>query len=226
MDDPDADQRMLERTYLRFGAVNDVVSRPGLLYRRDIRPRRVRGRAMRILDVGSGGGDLCRLLARRLRRDGIAAEITALDPEARAIAWSREHDGGAGIRHRIGVSTDLVAAGDRFDVVLSNHMLHHLTADELEALLGDSRRLIEPGGLILHRDIARSRTAYIAFGVSTLPFAGNLLAGSFIRDDGLTSIRRSYTVRELRRVVPPGWQVRAGFPSRLELRWEHADDRP
>lgn len=226
MDAPDADQRMLERTYLRFGAVNRAVSRPGLLYRRDIRPHRVPGRVMRILDVGSGGGDLCRLLARRLENDGISAEVIGLDPDERAVAWARDQDAEAGIRYRIGTTADLVAAGERFDVVLSNHLLHHLTGQELTALLDDSRRLVHDNGLALHRDIARGRMAYVAFGLGTLPFSKNLLAASFIRADGLTSIRRSYTVEELRGAVPAEWQVRGGFPSRLELRWERRDERP
>lgn len=226
MDDPHADLRMLERTYLRFAPVNRLVSRPGLLYRRDVRPRSAPGRALRILDVGAGGGDLCRLLASRLRRDGIAAEITALDPDERAIAWARAHDGGAGIRYRPAFTSELIDAGERFDVVVSNHLLHHLSPQELRTLLDDSRRLVDQGGIVVHRDIARGRAAYALFGAATFPFASNLLAGSFIREDGLISIRRSYTVPELREAAPAGWRVRGGFPARLELRWEHGDAAP
>lgn len=222
MDDPDADQRMLERTYRRFEWVNAVVSRPGLLYRRDIRPRARLGR-LRILDVGSGGGDLCRGLAERLRRDGLSAEITALDADDRATRWASVHDDGAGVRYRCARTADLVREGATFDVVLSNHLLHHLSAEELQGLLAETRRLVGDGGLVVHGDIARSRTAYALFTAVTLPLSRSLLAGSFIRDDGLTSIRRSYTVRELEGSAPAGWRVRAGLPSRLELRWDSAD---
>ena len=169
---------------------------------------------------------MCRLLASRLRRDGIAAEITALDPDERAIAWARAHDGGAGIRYRPAFTSELVDAGERFDVVVSNHLLHHLSPQELRTLLDDSRRLVDQGGIVVHRDIARGRAAYALFGAATFPFASNLLAGSFIREDGLISIRRSYTVPELREAAPAGWRVRGGFPARLELRWEHGDAAP
>lgn len=225
MDEPDADLRMLERTYLRFGLVNAVVSRPGLLYRRDIRPRARRGR-VRILDVGAGGGDLCRGLARRLRRDGLAGRITALDADARATAWAAGHDEDAGVEYRCGLTCDLVRAGEVFDIVLSNHLLHHLSGEELQDVLSDSVRLVAPGGLVVHADIARSRTAYVLFAAATLPFSRGLLAGSFIREDGLTSIRRSYTPSELTAIMPTGWHVRRGFPSRLELRWEAGRARP
>ena len=221
MDDPHADARMLARTYGRFGLVNALVSRPGTLYRRDIRPRARRTRRLRILDVGAGGGDLCRLLAGRLRRDGLEAEITALDADERAIRWAAAHDHGAGIRYRRALTSDLVAAGETYDVVLSNHVLHHLDDADLAVVLEDSVRLVAPGGLVAHHDIARSRTAQALFAAATWPLARTLLADSFIREDGLISIRRSYTVAELAAIVPVGWRVRAGVPSRLELRWEH-----
>jgi 2-polyprenyl-3-methyl-5-hydroxy-6-metoxy-1,4-benzoquinol methylase len=225
MDDPDADADALGRTYQRFGAVNAIVSRPGRLYRQDIRPRAAR-RRLRILDIGAGGGDLCRYLAHRLRRDGLGADITALDADERAIRWASAHDDGAGIRYRHAFSGDLVAEGDTYDVVLSNHVLHHLEPAELRTVLDDSRTLAGSRGLVSHHDIARSRVAYTAFAAGTWPLARNLLAGSFIRVDGLLSIRRSYTPRELAAVAPSGWEVRSHLPARLELRWEGADGRP
>lgn len=225
MDDPGADLGMLEQTYRRFQLVNALVSRPAHIYRRDVRPRARRG-PVRILDVGAGGGDLCRALARRLRRDGLTAEITALDPDERAMRWAEAHDGGAGAHYRRQRTDDLVHAGEQFDIVLSNHVLHHLNSEELASLLADSERIIAPGGLVAHHDIARSRAAYALFAAGTAPFARNVLAGSFIRTDGLISIRRSFTVKELSALVPPGWQASSGFPFRVELRWEQPDARP
>ena len=217
MDDPDADLGMLERTYERFRLVNAIVSRPGLLYRREIRPRATRG-PIRILDIGAGGADVCRMIAARLRRAGLDAEITALDADERAIRWAADRDDGAGIRYRRAFAADLVAEGEEYDVVFSNHVLHHLTAAELDGLLRDSAALVGDGGVVVHRDIARSRFAYVLYGAATWVLSGSLFRGSFIREDGLISIRRSYTRRELAAVAPPGWAARFALPSRLELR--------
>lgn len=221
MDEPDADPEMLAQTYRRFRTVNALLSRPGSVYRRDVRPRAREG-GVRILDVGAGGGDLCRALAAYLRRDGLRGEITALDPDERAMRWAEAHDGGAGIRYRCADTHELAETGETFDVILSNHLLHHLSADQLDALLADSQALIAPGGVVAHHDIARSPAAYRAFAAVTWPFARNFLAGSFIRIDGLISVRRSYTATELRTQAPEGWTVRTGVPARLQLRWEHA----
>ncbi|WP_348648490.1 methyltransferase domain-containing protein [Cryobacterium breve] len=114
-----------------------------------------------------------------------------------------------------GRSADLAEEGARFDVVVSNHVLHHLTGDQLGGLLADCQRLAEPGGRVLLGDIERSTFAYLGFGLGTWP----LFRDSYIRTDGLTSIRRSFTAPELRAVVPPGWDVVREHPSRLLLRW-------
>ncbi len=223
MDDPDADIRMLERTSERVPLGHAVGSRWRSVYRRDIRPR-ARRRPISLLDVGAGGGDVSRALAAWARRDGLEISVTALDTDDRAIRWARERGGGVSYRHAH--TRALVAAGERFDAVVSNHLLHHLTGEELSELLDESIRLVEDDGLVLHRDIARSRFAYRAFAAGTWAFQRNVLADSFIRDDGLTSIRRSYTDGEIAEIVPAGWQVRQEMPSRLELRWEAWDARP
>ncbi len=108
-------------------------------------------------------------------------------------------------------------------MVTSNHVLHHLDGRQLGALLADSERLAGDGGIAVHGDIERTRLGYVGFALGTLPFERNLFAGSYIRPDGLTSIRRSHTAAELAAVLPAGWRVRRGIPSRLEVVWGAPD---
>lgn len=219
MDDPRADLETLERTYDRFRLVNAVVSNPRAVYRRWIRPRLSATETRRVLDIGAGGADVPKALLAWARADGLRVEVTAIDPDERAIAWARRQAPVPGLVLRQATSRELADAAERFDVVMSNHVLHHLDGRELGALLAESERLAA-GGLAVHGDIERSRLGYAAFALGTLPFAPNLLAGTFIRADGLASIRRSHTAAELRAVLPSGWRVRRGFPSRLEVIWD------
>lgn len=219
MDDPGADLDALERTYVRFAQVNAVVSNVGAVYRRWVRPALSPTATRRVLDVGTGGADLPRALLHRAHADGLRLEVTAIDPDPRALDWALSQPPQAGLVLRRVSSTELALAGERFDVVLSNHVLHHLDGAALGALLADSERLARDGGVAVHADIERSRLGYAGFALGTLPFQPNLLKGSYIRPDGLTSIRRSHTARELAGVLPPGWSVRRGFPSRLEVVW-------
>ena len=219
MDDPAADPATLDRTYARFRLVNAVVSNPAAVYRDWVRPRLSVTHRTRLLDIGAGGADLPRALLALARRDRLPLEIVAIDPDERAAAWAAAQAPIAGLEFRRAMGGELADAGERFDVVLSNHVLHHLDGAGLGALLADSERLLVPGGVAVHGDIARSPFAYLGFWAGTLPFACNLLAGSFIRADGLTSIRRSFTPAELAAIAPAGWRVRRAFPSRLELVW-------
>lgn len=213
MDDPGCDSQRLARTYADFRVVNRLVSGWAGVYRRRIRPLLSEGRATSLLDIGSGGGDVARALAGWAERDGLPLEITATDPDPRAHRFAAARPG-AGVRYRCASSGELVDEGARFDIVLSNHLLHHLEPSELPQLLGDSRELAR--SLVVHNDIERGRLAYAAWSAVTLPVARR----SFIRPDGLRSIRRSYRAGELAVAAGPGRTVRRHFPHRLLLMWE------
>jgi len=183
-------------------------------YRRRIRPLLSPTHRTTLLDVGCGGGDVARSLSRWAARDGLVLDITAIDPDERAFTFATAQNTLPGVSYRRAFSSELVAEGASFDIVISNHILHHLDSAELGGLLADSQALT--GRLALHSDIVRSPVAYAIFSVGTLPF----FPGSFIRRDGLTSIRRSYTPAELAAVVPPPWRVETESPYRNALIFE------
>jgi 2-polyprenyl-3-methyl-5-hydroxy-6-metoxy-1,4-benzoquinol methylase len=214
MDRPDCDARLLDNTYRQFGLVNRLLSGWRKLYVRELRPALVNNTApATLLDIGSGGGDLAYQLAGWARRDGLPLRITGIDPDARAAAFARGRPPLPGVEFRQAHSGDLVREGSSFDFVISNHVLHHLSAGELQQLLSDSAVLA--GRKVLHNDLRRSPAAYALFFGAALPFRH-----SYIRVDGLTSIRRSYTSAELSALAPPGWTVEpaAAFHQLLALR--------
>lgn len=216
MDDEAADLAGLRRTYAVFPLVNALVAGWRRAYVERLRPLLDRDRPTTLLDLGSGGGDLARRLAGWAARDGLRLEVTAVDPDARAHDFASRRPR-AGVAYRCASSGDLVAAGESFDVVVSNHVLHHLDDEARRAVLADSERLARR--LVLHSDIRRSAVAYVAYAVGTLPLAGT----SFVRTDGLRSIRRSWHADELRSAVPPRWRVLRRSPFRLWLVLEPLD---
>lgn len=210
MDDPSCDRELLDATYARFGAVNRLVSGWRRLYRTRLRPLFTSDEPVRLLDIGSGGGDIARSLAAWAHADGLRLAITAIDPDERAFAFATSTPAPAGLEFRRASSAELVAEGAEYDIVTSNHLLHHLPAEALRALLEDSERLAPRA---LHNDIERSRLAYTAYAAATRPIA----AGSFLHYDGSLSVRRSYTAPELRALAPEGWRVERAAPYRLLL---------
>ncbi|GIE82552.1 hypothetical protein Aph02nite_85020 [Actinoplanes philippinensis] len=217
MDAPGCDPDRLDRTYRQFRTVNRLVSGWRRLYRHRIRPVLDTHRPTTLLDIGFGAGDISRALMRWAAHDRLVLHTTAIDPDVRALRHARGRPT-AGVRFEQASSADLVARGDRYDLVISNHLLHHLDPEALAGVLADSRALSRR--LVIHNDLSRGRAGYGLYAVATLPFARR----SFIHQDGLLSIRRSYRRGELQAVVAPGWRVTPMFPQRLLLTWEPGDE--
>lgn len=209
MDDPDCDLGRLRATLTRFATINRLVSGWGGVYRTHLAPWLAGlDRPARVLDLGCGGGDLVLRLADLARRDGLDVHWTGVDPDPRAYDLARSH-ARDGVEFRCTDSAELVRAGHSFDAVISNHVIHHL-GDDLTSFLWESRDL--SSGPVLHSDIARSRLAYGLYAVGITPFA----PGTFLRTDGLRSIRRSFTAEELQGVLgQAAWMVESPAPFRL-----------
>ncbi len=201
MDDPDCDPRLLAATYRRFGLVNRLVAGWAGVYRRTLRPY-LAGleRPARVLDLGCGGGDVAAHLAALARADGLRVQWIGADPDPRAIEAAAARTA-SDVSFVCTDSGALRESGERFDAVISNHVLHHLDAAELAAFIDDSGALST--GLVLHGDIERGRLAYALYNAGILPLA----PGTFLRTDGLRSIRRSYRAAELAARLPEGWRV-------------------
>lgn len=201
MDRPDCELDRLNRSYARFPIVNAVVSGWRDTYRSLIKPLLTTAAPTTVLDIGCGGGDVARSLARRAAADGYRLEVTGIDPDERAFHFANSAPPVVGVTYRKAFSSELVAEGLRFDVVISNHVLHHLTPPAFASFIRDSEQLCRR--IALHNDLRRSRIAYSLFWAGAWPLG----FGSYIHGDGLTSIRRSYTVAELRAATPPAWTV-------------------
>ncbi|NYE18346.1 methyltransferase domain-containing protein [Microbacterium immunditiarum] len=213
MDDPACDPDRLRATLRRFETINRLVSGWGVVYRTRLAPHlAMLGRPARVLDLGSGGGDLLVRLAALAQRDGLDVEWVGADPDPRGHEVAAARSAPANVSFECADAESLLERSDVFDAVISNHVLHHIGADAA-AFLARTRALSR--GVVLHSDIARSRRAYALYAVGITPFA----PGTFLRTDGLRSIRRSFTRDELRdaldREDPGAWRVEAPVAFRL-----------
>jgi 2-polyprenyl-3-methyl-5-hydroxy-6-metoxy-1,4-benzoquinol methylase len=214
--DETCEPEVLENTYRNFAYINRVVSRWHYVYKHYLRPLAVKTRPLELLDVGFGGGDVIAQLCRWAQQDGVDVRIHAIDSDARALEYVQKHRNLTSVTFEHATSRELVSRGQKFDAVISNHLLHHLDESSVHALCQDSRYLSRH--LVVHNDLERSALAYAGFGVVTAP----LFRRSFIREDGLISIRRSFSKVELEHLAPAGWQVNRLFPYRLLLTYQHS----
>jgi SAM-dependent methyltransferase len=160
---------------------------------------------VRLLDAGCGSGDVAAAVAawapRRIQAVGVDLKTLHL----------REAPPGV---HRVAADVRLLPfANGTFDVVLCSLFLHHFdgaaAADVLRLLYAQARRAL------VVNDLRRAFVPY-AFGRIVFPW---IFRSAVSVHDGLLSIRRSFTVPELRAAFEaagiPHVEIRRSFPYRL-----------
>jgi 2-polyprenyl-6-hydroxyphenyl methylase/3-demethylubiquinone-9 3-methyltransferase len=111
--------------------------------------------ALRVLDVGCGGG----LLAEEFARLGCA--VSGVDPSEESLRAARRHaaDQGLAIRYQRGQGESLPVAADSFDVVYCCDVLEHV--DDLRQVVAETARVLKPGGVYLYDTINRTARSWL-----------------------------------------------------------------
>ncbi|OLO31103.1 SAM-dependent methyltransferase [Streptomyces sp. MNU77] len=121
--------------------------------------RRLPGRFTGALDVGSGSGDLARLLATR------AEAVHGIDADPAIVERAREHTApGAPVTFSVGDALEGVPSGS-YDVITCVATIHHLPFGEA---LTHFRRHLAPGGTLIVVGLyrPRSRSDYLIDAVA------------------------------------------------------------
>lgn len=214
-DAPDCNQATLYNTYTQFKTLNLLFSHWRSVYELYIRPLLEKeNRTLTLLDIGCGGGDITLTIAKWVAQDNLSLEITAIDTDIRAITFVNNLSNPHNVKFQNVSTKELLAQNRSFDLVISNHFMHHLNSNELQEILTEVKHLANK--MVIFNDIERSDNQY--FGFATLGFfLKPFFSNSFIWEDGLRSIRRSYTRSELMAIADNNWQVKRLFFFRLLL---------
>ncbi|NLD93635.1 MAG: methyltransferase domain-containing protein [Fibrobacter sp.] len=217
MDDPSCDTQRLIRTVGQFEIINMLFTRSHYLATRYLIPQGVnaRTRSLSVLDIGAGGGDFARGLSRWAERHGTHLEITCIDIDPRIVDFAREQcNGYSNITIEQGDIWSPELAKRRFDCVFANHFLHHIPDQSIPDVLSLLNSLAKEKLLI--NDTRRSQLAYTGYAI----FSRLFLHNSFAAYDGLLSIRKGFSKRELTdHIAHAGLsnslKVRTFFPGRV-----------
>lgn len=182
---------------------------------------RHRGRALRVLDLASGAGDILATLARQAEARDLAIDWTGCDISPIAVAHAQEQ----AARDRLPITflqadalSDPLPADS--DVVMCSLFLHHLKDHQAVNLM--TRMRAAAAECVLINDLIRSRWGYI------LAQAGCrlLTRSAIVHFDGPVSVAGAYTVDEVRKLASDAGLISATFtqhwPQRFLLNWRRS----
>lgn len=222
MDAPDVDPRHLEDSLRHIAGVNRWLGGTRSLLRH--LPLVLPPGRDRVLDVGTGSGDLPRAAAAWGRDRGRRLRITAVDLHPATLeAARRATTAGAGtpsIRLARADGLHLPFPDGAFDLALLSMTLHHVEGDAQVRLLRELAR-VAAGGRILVGELQRAVPNWLG---ARLLAATLWRRNPVTRHDGPLSVRRAFTPAELldlaRRAHLGAPTVHRHFFYRLVLRAE------
>jgi ubiquinone/menaquinone biosynthesis C-methylase UbiE len=139
-----------------------------------------------LLEVAAGFGEIPKLAAQQLARQGITLEITHLDRAPSHLL--------PGTHTVVADALALPFPDSSFDLVSSSLFAHHLEPDELARFATEALRVTRHAVLI--NDLIR-HPLHLA-----LVYAGFPLMRSYVsRVDGVASVRRAYVPEEMREIL-------------------------
>ena len=147
------------------------------------------------LEVAAGRGDMVMAVQRRLAAAAVELNLTLLDR-------MKSHLNGSGAAAVCADALRLPFRDETFDVVSCSLFAHHLEPDELQKFVVEALRVCRHAVLI--NDLIRSRI-HLWLVYAGLPSFRSRLT----RHDAPASVRRAYTVQEMRGLLQeiPGTQV-------------------
>jgi SAM-dependent methyltransferase len=176
-------------------------------------------RAWRLLDLGSGGGDVAIDVARRAARAGARVTVDGFDMSPFAVRYATARATERQVENvqffRRDVLNEPLPEG--YDVVMCSLFLHHFPEDVASALLARMAGAAER--LVLVNDLCRSALGY------WLAWLGCrfLTRSPIVRVDGPLSVQSAFSMKEIQEVARQGGLagavVEPRWPCRFLLQW-------
>jgi ubiquinone/menaquinone biosynthesis C-methylase UbiE len=140
----DLDGQTSEMTAMLLAALDEMGRHPEIRRVRQTALRALRPQpGQRLLDAGSGAGDVSRRLAAEA---GPGGAVVAVDSSSATIAVARRRHDGSNVDYRTGDVCSLDLPSDSFDGVWCERVLQHV--DDAERGIAELVRVTRPGGRV------------------------------------------------------------------------------
>jgi 2-polyprenyl-3-methyl-5-hydroxy-6-metoxy-1,4-benzoquinol methylase len=166
------------------------------------------GPPLHIADIGCGGGDTLRHIAKWARRKNIHLQLTGIDANDFMVQYARQRCGGfPEIRLEQHDVFSEQFQQEPYDIVVCSLFCHHFTDEQLVSMFRQLHR--QAGMAVIINDLHRHWLAYHSIKLLTRFFSDSYL----VKNDAPLSVWRAFRKEELERLVQE-----AGI-DRYSLRW-------
>ena len=170
----------------------------------------LKNQTITIADLGCGGGDILREVARWARQKQMRVSLTGIDANAFMVAYAQQK---CAAYPNIQVTQenifDPVFTQRQYDVIICSLFCHHFTSGELVRLLNQLHK--QATKAVIVNDLHRHPLAYYAIKWLTKFFSGSYL----VKNDAPLSVLRAFNKSEIKSIL-----VKAGITNyALQWRW-------
>ena len=156
--------------------------------------RRTEGGEIRVLDVGTGGGDIPMALVKRAQKAGVALRVVATDAHPRTLEAARRRVAGhPSITVEEANALSLPYPDGSFHFAMCHTALHHFDPPEAVRALAELGRVATAAVVVT--DLVRS---WVGLAAARVMAATIWRRHPVTRHDGPASVRGAYTVAEIR----------------------------
>lgn len=210
MDDFSMKGELLRDTLDKLGSINKWLggNRITLNGIAQLLKGQAKDRTYTIVDLGCGHGDILRLVADFGRTTGYKFKLIGIDANQDAIDYAKE----LSVNYpelsykNVDIFSEAFQKID-FDIALTTLFLHHFKDDDIASLLQSLSNKATLGVVV--NDLQRSSMAYGLFKL-----LGVTISNQMIKQDGLTSILRSFKREDLERI-----SKQLNFKSQIRWKW-------
>ncbi|MHC2993299.1 SAM-dependent methyltransferase [Pontibacter sp. HJ8] len=173
------------------------------------------GPPLHIADIGCGGGDTLRSIAKWARRKKMNLRLTGIDANDFMVQYARQRCGGF---PEISIAQHDVFSDNfqkqSYDIVVCSLFCHHFTNEQLVAMFRQLHR--QAGMAVIINDLHRHWFAYYSIKYITAAFSGSRL----VKNDAPLSVRRAFRREELQLLLQQAGVANYSLRWMWAFRWQ------
>ncbi len=177
--------------------------------------RESKNKTIRIVDIGCGGGEILRLIAKWCRKNKILVQLIGIDANPHVVQFAQQNSQDfPEIEYKAIDIFSSEFSAIKCDIILATLFTHHFTDDELKSLF--KQFSIQSNQGVIINDLHRHWFAYYSIDWITRI----LSKSAMVRNDAKLSVLRSFSKKELIKLLKESGINNYSIHWKWAFRWQ------